>query len=544
MREDYFPQYMKKADYTTNAASFSDFLAKHNELMKYLSGRVWEYDKELQKRFLEWDKNLEEFDDEVIKLLEQWIDDGTFAHIINHEIFADHMARFAQHAKDIDELEKQLNSENVFIGLDAGKTAKDTHKAGVDSGNYSNTAVGGFAMTSNFRGWKNTAVGHLALADNKGGYYNVAVGDSALEHNIGDNGQTGTDPTDAGARNTALGSYALRYNKTGRGNIGVGRNAAHANESGNYNTAVGTNAYSGSVQAGNNDEPKSADFNTAMGYNALFYTKTGSENVGIGHHTGYRNVDGHSNVYVGGNAGRDGYSSNRCTGIGFEALKDQNNGHDNVAVGARAAANFQTLNSSVAIGDSALLFDLEGLPLTRGDYVVGIGKQSRVSGDQQIQLGVSTQTTYAYGAVQNRSDRRDKADIEDTQLGLDFINKIRPVDFKWNYRDDYVEEYQEEEERDFFNEDTQTMEKETVTVTKTRRLPNDGSKKRSRKHHGVIAQEVRDVMEEAQVEFGGFQDHSINGGNDVLSIGYEEFIAPLIKAVQELTARVTELEKG
>jgi hypothetical protein len=27
--------------------------------------------------------------------------------------------------------------------------------------------------------------------------------------------------------------------------------------------------------------------------------------------------------------------------------------------------------------------------------------------------------------------------IRDTILGLDFINKIRPVDYKWNYRGDY-----------------------------------------------------------------------------------------------------------
>ena len=33
----------------------------------------------------------------------------------------------------------------------------------------------------------------------------------------------------------------------------------------------------------------------------------------------------------------------------------------------------------------------------------------------------------------------------------------------------------------------------------------------------------------------------MSGGKDVMSIGYEEFIAPLIKAVQELTAQNKEL---
>lgn len=34
----------------------------------------------------------------------------------------------------------------------------------------------------------------------------------------------------------------------------------------------------------------------------------------------------------------------------------------------------------------------------------------------------------------------------------------------------------------------------------------------------------------------------MKGGSDRLTIGYEELIAPLIKAVQELTKRVKDLE--
>ena len=93
------PRYNDDSDYTTNAPSYYDDLARKNQLLKTLSYRIWEYqevinkqfnewDEELQKRFLEWDKNLEEFDEEVMKLLRQWIDDGTFAEIINEEILS------------------------------------------------------------------------------------------------------------------------------------------------------------------------------------------------------------------------------------------------------------------------------------------------------------------------------------------------------------------------------------------------------------------------------------------------------------------------
>lgn len=475
----------------------------------------------------------------VVKRLNDWLEDGTLETIINDEIFGDIKRQLAEQNKTIQSVIKSLNDENVFVGLNAGKYAFENHIKGVSSGNYSNVAIGMDALLQNFRGWKNTVIGHSAMKDNKGGYNNVAIGDSALEHNIGENGQVGTDARDEGSRNTAVGSYAGRYNKSGRGNTLMGRNAGHANESGNYNTAIGTNAYSGSVQDGNNINAKSADFNTAVGYNALFSTNA-PDNVGIGHHTGYRNVTGHSNVYIGANAGRDGYDSNRCVGVGFEALNNKNLGHDNVAIGARSMANFHEVNSSTAIGDNSLLFDIEGNPLLKGEYMIGIGKQSRASGDLQVQLGTSGQTTYAYGAVQNRSDERDKTDIVNTQLGLEFIKRLRAVDFRWNYRDDYVEFYDEIEQQEVFNEITQQNEIQDVLVTKSRKKPNDGSMKRTRKHHGVIAQEVRKVMEDMQVEFGGFQDHSLNGGNDVLSIGYEEFIAPLIQATQELSTELDE----
>src|SRR3546814_13145999 len=63
-----------------------------------------------------------------------------------------------------------------------------------------------------------------------------------------------------------------------------------------------------------------------------------------------------------------------------------------------------------------------------------------ISGANQVQLGDSATTSYVYGTVQNRSDARDKADIRDTQLGLDFIKALRPVDYRWDMREDYLKE--------------------------------------------------------------------------------------------------------
>jgi hypothetical protein len=58
----------------------------------------------------------------------------------------------------------------------------------------------------------------------------------------------------------------------------------------------------------------------------------------------------------------------------------------------------------------------------------------------------------------------------------------------------------------------------------------------------LIAQEVKQLIESTGVDFGGFQNANHNGGDDVMAIGYDELIAPLIKAVQQLSAKVAALE--
>lgn len=142
-----------------------------------------------------------------------------------------------------------------------------------------------------------------------------------------------------------------------------------------------------------------------------------------------------------------------------------------------------------------------------------IGANASCSGSHQIQLGGVNTTPYAYAELQIRSDERDKTDIRDTVLGLDFINALRPVDFKWNVRECY--------------EDRDNSSREHMGV---------------RYHHGLIAQDIEKLISETGIDFGGYQDHTINGGCDVKSIGYGELIAPMIKAIQELTERVHELE--
>ena len=146
----------------------------------------------------------------------------------------------------------------------------------------------------------------------------------------------------------------------------------------------------------------------------------------------------------------------------------------------------------------------------------------RPDGDNTLDIGTSgarCRDVYSAGGVTTSSDVNLKENIKDTTLGLDFVNALRPVEYKWK----------------------------------------DGS----RKHQGFIAQEVKTVLDAKDkssdqgmwglntVKFPK-EEFVTHDENDVAtveerteerqSLRYHELIAPLVKAVQELTTRVAALE--
>lgn len=281
--------------------------------------------------------------------------------------------------------------------------------------------------------------------------------------------------------------------------------------------------------------------NCVFGNNVLNDTASGAGNTILGNSTANSFTTAYSNTIAG-----HGSAS---------AITD---GEENAFFGASIGQSYNH-RVSTAIGSNALS------PLALRQNATCLGAYANVTGDNQLQLGgdltslgLGQTTSYAWGAVQNRSDRRDKADIIDTKLGLEFIKRLRPVDYKWDYRDSYINyktkpvmpkelraPYTKEQE-DVYNNELNNYRK-AIKIWEEKNNINDiipdGTHKRKRYHHGLIAQEVKTVLDSLGIDFGGYQDHSINGGSKVLSIGYEELIAPLIKAIQELLIRVEALEK-
>ena len=58
-----------------------------------------------------------------------------------------------------------------------------------------------------------------------------------------------------------------------------------------------------------------------------------------------------------------------------------------------------------------------------------------------------------------------------------------------------------------------------------------------------IAQDVEALCEKLGVDFGGLQHKAKCGGDDVYTLGYDEFIPPITKAVQECWSRLDEMEQ-
>lgn len=334
-----------------------------------------------------------------------------------------------------------------------------------------------------------------------------------------------------GTSNIVLGASALNTITTGRNNIAIGNFALSACTSSSNNIAIGTNALASLTAVGSD--------NIAIGNFALSGLKGDAYNIAIGNRSlksavgANANISLHrvvNNVAVGNEAMFSALTALSNVVLGNYTLSEMLSGEGNTAVGASAGAYniFSGLNNTL-VGSYTTL-------LNRATNCSVLGYGATATGNNEVQLGNAATTVYYY-QLQVRSDIRDKADVRDTALGLDFIMALRPVDFKWDLRDSYrtpppaaLPPVATKEEK----ENHKILIEQWKQANDMNNIVHDGTHKRTRYHHGLIAQEVKQVLDDKGIDFGGYQDHSIKGGKDVLSIGYDELVAPLIKAIQEL----------
>ncbi len=119
------------------------------------------------------------------------------------------------------------------------------------------------------------------------------------------------------------------------------------------------------------------------------------------------------------------------------------------------------------------------------------------------------QAIYAVNGSIQTSDEREKTEIKETTLGLDFIKDLKPVSYKW------IDGEQQNKGKD------------------------------EREHQGLIAQQVAETVEKHGIDkntFGGLDIQKTEKYDEFYGMSYDQFVAPLIKAIQEQQAQIEALQ--
>lgn len=120
--------------------------------------------------------------------------------------------------------------------------------------------------------------------------------------------------------------------------------------------------------------------------------------------------------------------------FGYVALTANNGGSNNTAIGSQSLPGITTGNNNTALGaDTAT-------SATTGSNNTSLGFQASPTGSavsNEFTLGNSSVATLRcqVTSITALSDKRDKENIKEIKLGLDFINQLLPVEFDWNMRD-------------------------------------------------------------------------------------------------------------
>jgi len=217
----------------------------------------------------------------------------------------------------------------------------------------------------------------------------------------------------------------------------------------NYNVAVGFEALRGSGTPADN----TGNDNTAIGYQTLWSNTIGDFNTGNGVFALYSNTIGNNNTANGFQALSSNATGEGNTAIGYFS-GNTTLGSNNLTIGANARVPTGTANNQVRIGDVNITY-----------------------------AGVQVAWTIT-------SDKRWKSDIQESNLGLDFVSKLNPVSYVRN---------------------------------------NDESKKRE---YGFIAQDLEEALNTSGA--GGSNGIISKDDKGMYGVRYNDLMAPLVKAVQEL----------
>ncbi len=280
-----------------------------------------------------------------------------------------------------------------------------------NTGNH-NIAIGLNALYANSSGNLNIGIGSYSLDGNETGTHNTALGYSTLSHatNIASNVAIGYNAMadTQSSNNVAIGNYCMDDSNSVGTNVAIGYNCATALTTGSVNTYIGPNCAQATTEA--------------------------SHNVMLGYTAGYANTTGGYNVIIGSNAGKTLTTASNCVIVG-EGAGWYVTGVQNTFVGMRAGHQVTTSVNCTALGWHALYT----ASFTGGNTMcLGYNAQpSAADADDEITMGDSNISAFRCQVdVTALSDGRDKAEIQDLDVGLDFVKRLRPRRWSWDMREE------------------------------------------------------------------------------------------------------------
>lgn len=254
-------------------------------------------------------------------------------------------------------LRQSQAADNVAVGHRAMEVAVGANNS---------TALGYLTLNKVTSGFDNTAIGASSLRDVVTGARNVAGGSSSLLNTTGDD-------------NTAFGYEAGQLNAGGSKNVAMGALAMQQG-SGSERIAIGYNALNAggstdSVAIGKDSAKTSTGINTTLGTSSGLGLTTGAANTLIGLAAGQGIINGNQNSWLGEYAPDNaGFNAQRSVVAGYRATVGD------------ALTNLVT---SILIGNYGASGSFTTAALTN---VIGIGNEVRVTNNNEIVIGNSTNT--------------------------------------------------------------------------------------------------------------------------------------------------------
>lgn len=327
---------------------------------------------------------------------------------------------------------------------------------------------------------------------------NPLVNNTIIGLNAGQSIVGGPNPTN-GTLNTAVGTNAMEALTNGISVTAIGVDAYKAGNGVN-DTAIGNKAFIGlnGVTYGN----------TAVGAAAFFNINTATQgNSGLGLGCGDQLTSGNFNTFVGyvagGQISSGSYNTTlgaRTSGIGVAASGDHN-----LFLGTNACQQYGGGDGNVVMGSWDSAPPYYNLQTGANNIVIGRNAtKATLTASDSITLGNSSNNVLrcAVTSITSLSDARDKKEITELSAGLDFVNTLKPVEFVWDDRNE------------------------------------DG--RHDVKDFGFIAQDLKQSQEDT--ELADTLKLVYEENPEKLEASYGKLIPILVKAIQDLTAKVEALE--